>query len=290
MTAAVLRWALDCLELQKVTVIATVIDTSGSVPGKTGARIAMSDLGENWVGTIGGAGLELKVLNRCRELIRNFSKTYGEIQTFGLNKSAKGYEVQPLDSLCGGRVTLSIEVMIPMPHILLIGGGHCALALSKSIELLGWKYSVHDTREDFCNSDLFPSAESLYHSSVTEFLAEMNNDLSKYSDILLLGHDWNEDQQRLLGILEKFAHLEEISSSNPSPRVGVIGSRSKWQSFEKQGLEKGIQKEILDAVICPIGLNIGAESPEEIAVAVLAQVMSFYKQVEPSEPNWRNKI
>ena len=290
MTAAVLRWALDCLELQKVTVIATVIDTSGSVPGKTGARIAMSDLGENWVGTIGGAGLELKVLNRCRELIRSFSKSYGEIQTFGLNKSAKGYEVQPLDSLCGGRVTLSIEVMIPMPHILLIGGGHCALALSKSIELLGWKYSVHDTREEFCNSDLFPSAESLYHSSVAEFLSEMNNDLSKYSDILLLGHDWSEDQQRLLGILEKFTHLGEINSSNPIPRVGVIGSRSKWQNFEKQGLKKGIQKEILDAVICPIGLNIGAESPEEIAVAVLAQVMSFYKQVEPSEPNWRNKI
>ena len=290
MTAAVLRWALDCLELQKATVIATVIDTSGSVPGKTGARIAMSDLGENWVGTIGGAGLELKVLNRCRELIRKHSKTYGEIQTFGLNKSAKGYEVQPLDSLCGGRVTLSIEVMIPMPHILLIGGGHCALALSKSIELLGWKYSVHDTREEFCNSELYPVAENLYPSSVEEFLKEMNNDLSKYSDILLLGHDWSEDQQRLLGILEKFAYLDEINSSNPIPRVGVIGSRSKWQNFEKQGLKKGIQKEILDAVICPIGLNIGAESPEEIAVAVLAQVMSFYKQVEPSEPNWRNKI
>lgn len=290
MTAAVLRWALDCLELQKATVIATVIDTSGSVPGKTGARIAMSDLGENWVGTIGGAGLELKVLNRCRELIRKHSKTYGEIQTFGLNKSAKGYEVQPLDSLCGGRVTLSIEVMIPMPHILLIGGGHCALALSKSIELLGWKYSVHDTREEFCNSELYPVAENLYPSSVEEFLKEMNNDLSKYSDILLLGHDWSEDQQRLLGILEKFAYLEEINNSNPIPRVGVIGSRSKWQNFEKQGLKKGIQKEILDAVICPIGLNIGAESPEEIAVAVLAQVMSFYKQVEPSEPNWRNKI
>ena len=290
MTAAVLRWALDCLELQKATVIATVIDTSGSVPGKTGARIAMSDLGENWVGTIGGAGLELKVLNRCRELIRKHSKTYGEIQTFGLNKSAKGYEVQPLDSLCGGRVTLSIEVMIPMPHILLIGGGHCALALSKSIELLGWKYSVHDTREEFCNSELYPVAENLYPSSVEEFLKEMNNDLSKYSDILLLGHDWSEDQDRLLGILEKFAYLEESNSSNPIPRVGVIGSRSKWQNFEKQGLKKGIQKEILDAVICPIGLNIGAESPEEIAVAVLAQVMSFYKQVEPSEPNWRNKI
>ena len=285
MTAAVLRWALDCLELQKITVIATVIDTSGSVPGKVGARIAMSDLGKNWVGTVGGAGLELKVLNRCKELIRTHSKPFGEIQTFGLYKSAKGYEVQPLDSLCGGRVSLSIEVMIPMPHILLIGGGHCAHALSKSIDLLGWKYSVHDTREDFCNSKLYTTAENLYHDSVTEFLSKMDKDLTKFSDILLLGHDWSEDQERLLGILEKFALIEKNR-----PRIGVIGSRSKWQEFVKQGMKRGIEKEILDSVICPIGLNIGAESPEEIAVAVLAQVLSFYKQVKPNEPNWREKI
>ena len=290
MTAAVMRWALNCLELQKTTVIATVIDTSGSVPGKTGARIAMSDLGENWVGTVGGAGLELKVLNRCRELIKTFSKPYGEIQTFGLSKSAKGYEVQPLDSLCGGRVTLSIEVMIPMPHILLIGGGHCALALSKSIDLLGWKYSVHDTRKDFCNSDLYSTAENLYPSSTSEFLSKMDKDLTKYSDILLLGHDWSEDQERLIRILQKITKSSHEEKSFSVPRVGVIGSRSKWQKFEKKGLEIGIEKEILDSVICPIGLNVGAESPEEIAVAVLAQILSFYKQVEPSEPNWREKI
>ena len=140
MTAAVMRWALNCLELQKTTVIATVIDTSGSVPGKTGARIAMSDLGENWVGTVGGAGLELKVLNRCRELIKTFSKPYGEIQTFGLSKSAKGYEVQPLDSLCGGRVTVSIELIIPPPHVLMMGGGHCANSLAKTINSLNWHH------------------------------------------------------------------------------------------------------------------------------------------------------
>ena len=72
-----------------------------------------------------------------------------------------------------------------------------------------------------------------------------------------------------------------------APRIGVIGSRSKWQEFEKQGLNKGISQEMLDSVICPIGLNIGAQSPEEIAIAVLAQVMSNFKNVDPSEANWR---
>ena len=173
MTASVLRWALDCLERRKSVVLATVIETSGSVPGKVGARIAMSNSGQDWVGTVGGAGLEMKVLDRCRELIKQSSSPYGEVKTFGLNKGAKGYEVQPLDSLCGGRVTLSIEVMIPMPHILLIGGGHCAQALAQNIDLLGWSFSVHDTRVEFCNSQLYPSASKLYHLEVDQFIKSM---------------------------------------------------------------------------------------------------------------------
>ena len=71
------------------------------------------------------------------------------------------------------------------------------------------------------------------------------------------------------------------------PRLGVIGSRSKWQAFQKTCQSEGISQEILDAVICPIGLNIGAESPEEIAVAVVAQVMASFKNVDANAPNWR---
>jgi xanthine dehydrogenase accessory factor len=288
MTATVLRWALKCLERRKAVVIATVIETTGSVPGKVGARIAMSESGNAWVGTVGGAGLEMKVLNRCRELINDTSKPYGEVKTFGLNKGAKGYEVQPLDSLCGGKVTLSLEVMIPMPHILLIGGGHCAQALAQSIDLLGWIFSVHDTRKEFCNSELYPSADKLYHLEVSEFLKSIEGeDASEFSDILLLGHDWSEDQNRLLGLLELYSNQNLELDGSLAPRIGVIGSRSKWQEFEKQGLAKGISQEILDSVICPIGLNIGAQSPEEIAIAVLAQIMSNFKNIDPDKPSWR---
>lgn len=288
MTATVLRWALKCLERRKAVVIATVIETTGSVPGKVGARIAMSESDNAWVGTVGGAGLEMKVINRCRELINDTSKPYGEIIIFGLNKGAKGYEVQPLDSLCGGKVTLSLEVMIPMPHILLIGGGHCAQALAQSIDLLGWTFSVHDTRKEFCNSELYPSANKLYHLEVSEFLKSIEGeDASEFSDILLLGHDWSEDQNRLLGLLELYSNQNLELDGASAPRIGVIGSRSKWQEFEKQGLAKGISQEILDSVICPIGLNIGAQSPEEIAIAVLAQIMSNFKNIDPDKPSWR---
>jgi xanthine dehydrogenase accessory factor len=175
-----------------------------------------------------------------------------------------------------------------MPHILLIGGGHCAQALAQSIDLLGWTFSVHDTRKEFCNSELYPSADKLYHLEVSEFLKSIEGeDASEFSDILLLGHDWSEDQNRLLGLLELYSNQNLELDGSLAPRIGVIGSRSKWQEFEKQGLAKGISQEILDSVICPIGLNIGAQSPEEIAIAVLAQIMSNFKNIDPDKPSWR---
>ncbi|MBT5255423.1 MAG: XdhC family protein, partial [Euryarchaeota archaeon] len=92
MTAEVLAWALSRLEQSHSVVIASVISTSGSVPGKTGARLALSGNEENeqCIGTVGGAGLELKVLQRCRELLSQSSKPSGEVLTYGLNKGAKG--------------------------------------------------------------------------------------------------------------------------------------------------------------------------------------------------------
>jgi len=72
-----------------------------------------------------------------------------------------------------------------------------------------------------------------------------------------------------------------------APRIGVIGSRSKWQAFRKVCESQGHSERLLDQVICPIGLNIGAESPEEIAVAVVAQIMSSFKKKDPSQPSWR---
>ena len=73
-------------------------------------------------------------------------------------------------------------------------------------------------------------------------------------------------------------------------RIGVIGSRSKWQSFSRAATEQGINRDQLDSVICPIGLNIGAESPEEIAIAVTAQILSLAKGVSPADENWRQSL
>lgn len=289
MTASVLAWALTQIERGHKVVIASVVETSGSVPGKVGARLAMRSSDESWVGTVGGAGLEMMVLKRSRSMLLEHNLPAGEVAIYGLNKGAKGYEVTPLDSLCGGRVTLSLEVLVPMPNVLMIGGGHCAQAIAPALDAIGWSHSIHDTREEFCNSVVFPNAKQHLHMGVNSFVEHHTAEvLAQYSDVLFLGHDWSEDQTRLLGMLTRLQTQGAQLDGRNAPRIGVIGSRSKWQAFEQAAKDAAVTKATLQQVICPIGVNVGAESPEEIAVAVVAQILASYKGVNPSEPTWRD--
>tara|TARA_B100000459_G_C8595402_1_gene209531 strand:+ start:496 stop:1347 length:852 start_codon:yes stop_codon:yes gene_type:complete len=282
-----MSWALSRLAHGNRVVLASVVETTGSVPGKVGARLAVASDGQ-WTGTVGGAGLEMKVLQRCQELLSVHHRPFGEVLRYGLNKGAKGYEVTPLDSLCGGQVSLAIEVIIPMPHVLLMGGGHCGQAIAQSLDALGWQHSVHDTRIEYSSQEMYPNAKQRSSVSVKAFFEDQTLEtLGRFSDVLLLGHDWAEDEERLRCLLHIFNDSDAIPNGNQGPRIGVIGSRSKWRAFEKVCHKEGIQQSILDAVICPIGLNIGAESPEEIAVAVVAQIMAAFKDVDPEAPSWR---
>ena len=291
MTEKVLSWALGQIRDGKKTVIASVIHVKGSVPGKVGARLAVAEGVDKVEGTVGGAGLEFTVISRCNELLKEQEKPFGEVNHYGLNKGAKGFEITPLDSLCGGQVTISIELIIPSPHILMMGGGHCAQALADLIPTLGWNYSVQDSRAEYANDALFPIASKIHACSVEDFFSEYGTShLSTFSELLLLGHDWKEDEQRLLSILEVMKEYEDKTGQKlDRPHIGVIGSRSKWTAFEKKCIEEGFSQELLDRIQCPIGLTIGAESPEEIAVAVLADILARHKNVEPTSTSWRTQ-
>ena len=274
MTQRVLEWATARLREGESVALASVITSQGSVPGKPGAHMAVTE--SEVYGTVGGAGLELKVMNHLREILET---NEGRIETYQLQKEASGTAGTPLNSLCGGVLTVAMEVIQPMPHILLAGGGHCAQAIADLSAPLGWSISVLDTRPEYAAEELWPDAEECIASQPEEFLArETTESLARFSHILLLGHDWIIDETLLIGLLER---------TEGRPRIGCIGSRSKWQAFEKSGLDSGISQETLDTVICPIGVNIGAESPQEIAVAVLAQIIAEVKGVEPASASWR---
>ena len=270
-----LTWVLERLERGESVAMASVIEASGSVPGKPGARLALTPSGARF-GTIGGAGLELKVEDALRGMLnggrQQVHEKGGRVETFVLYKDAKGEEATPLDSLCGGRVTVAMEVMDPMPHVLIAGGGHVGRAVAIVCDTLGWSHSVFDVRAEYAEAERYPFASELYAGSVSGFLEEEDSDsLVRFSDVLLLGHDWAVDQEFLLGMLGRI-------EGGARPRIGAIGSTVKWNAFREAAVDAGVSEEAVDSVRCPIGLDIGADSPEEIAVAVCAEIMSLEKR------------
>tara|TARA_B100000902_G_scaffold59836_1_gene66990 strand:+ start:11380 stop:12198 length:819 start_codon:yes stop_codon:yes gene_type:complete len=271
MSRAVLAWVLERLERGDKVALASIVEASGSVPGKPGARMALTNRGER-KGTVGGAGLELKVENHLNEMLSSNSIT-NKVENYILHRDAKGNESNVLNSICGGQVTISLEVLEPMPHILIAGGGHCGKALADVCENLGWSHSVYDIRSEYSNHELYPNSLENHHGDLNGFLSSLSDGgFFRFSDILLLGHDWSIDQELLIGILK-------IRGNERRPRIGAIGSRSKWNVFRKAAIDQGISEEDIDSVRCPIGINIGAESPEEIAIAISAEIMMFEKKL-----------
>ena len=275
MTVVVLNWAIKRVEAGERVAIASVISARGSVPGKPGARLAISSSGEKF-GTIGGAGLELTVEKELQDLLsQDFSdlrKIGGKVEAFVLNRDGKGKEAPALDSLCGGRVTVAMEVINPRPHILIAGGGHVGISIARVCDSLEWQYSVFDIREEYCNEQRYPNAEGKFCSSVEDFLnSESKESLSRFSDILLLSHDWSIDEEMLVALLQ-------VCQDGKRPRIGAIGSKKKWSAFKKKAIESGVEKWLIDSVRCPIGLDIGADTPEEIAIAVCAEVLSIERK------------
>lgn len=280
MSVHVLSWALSEVKQGRRVAIATIISAKGSVPGKPGAKLAINSRMQNF-GTVGGAGLELKIEKKMKKLLNEDAKLNrkkgGIIETFYLYKDAKGKEGVALDSLCGGQVEVSIEIIEPMPHILIAGGGHVGRCVALVADSLGWDYSIFDVRKEYSNSEKYPFSNENISMDVNDFLkSEDSESLERFSDILLLGHDWSVDQELLLGLLK-------LREDKLRPRIGAIGSTSKWNSFKKAAIEDDIKGKWFENARCPIGIDIGAETPEEIGLAVCAEILALDRKITHTE-------
>lgn len=280
MSVHVLSWVLSEVKQGRRVAVATIISAKGSVPGKPGAKLAINSKMQNF-GTVGGAGLELKIEKKLIELLNEDinlrRKKGGKIETFYLYKDAKGKEGIPLDSLCGGQVEVSLEIIEPMPHILIAGGGHVGRCVALIADSLGWDYSIFDVRKEYSNTEKYPYSDENISMSVNDFLkSEDSQSIQRFSDILLLGHDWSVDQELLLGLLK-------LREDELIPRIGAIGSTSKWKSFKKAAIADGVKEEWFKNARCPIGIDIGAVTPEEIGLAVCAEILALERKITHTE-------
>jgi xanthine dehydrogenase accessory factor len=175
------------------------------------------------------------------------------------------WKQQGLNSVCGGSVDVSILVHRPLPHLLLFGGGHCGKALADIAHGLDWDTTIVDAREEYANRERFPHAVDVHAGDPTAWSKAA--ELSDFTHVYLLGHSWELDTDVLAALLPRFDGW-----------VGVIGSQAKRRAMFEELRRRGVPESRLGRVVCPIGVDIGAESPEEIAVAVAAEVIALTRK------------
>jgi xanthine dehydrogenase accessory factor len=246
------REALRLMERHESFVRATVVKTVGSVPGKLGSSMLVRQDG-SILGTIGGAALEETVKRQATEA---FDRRAGELLHFDLQAWKPG----GLPSLCGGTVDIAIEFVPARPNLLLWGGGHVAKALADILPTLEYDFSVADDRPEWVSTERFPQADQLIVARPEELFDRVDPEV--YTHLFLLGYDALKDLEVLFHALRRFPNA-----------IGLIASAPKREHMFAQLRDRGVSAASLARVESPIGLSIGAESPAEIAVAVVGRLI-----------------
>lgn len=247
----IFKKAYELEQDNKTFALATLIETDGSTPRNDTAKMIILSNGESF-GTIGGGGLEQAVIKEALISIKN-NKT--KVLRYNLDGSGR----DQLNMICGGKAKVFIDVINAEPIIVLLGGGHVNYAISKYIDILNYKYIVIDNIEAMANSDRFPNAYEIINKEFTDGLKDLDiND--KYNIVIATrGHEFD-------GIC-----LESIIKSNAS-YIGMIGSKIKIKTIYHDLIKKGYKEE-LSKVYAPIGLDIGTETPEEIALSIISEIL-----------------
>ncbi|MHB1845298.1 MAG: xanthine dehydrogenase accessory protein XdhC [Deltaproteobacteria bacterium] len=229
-------------------VLCTVVESSGSVPQRAGARLVLAASGR-MAGTIGGGAVEARALDAARELL----VTGGErLVTLHLTRD--------LGMCCGGSLTLFLQTLEPAESLYLFGAGHVAKPLAARASELGFRVEVIDERPEWANRERFPAAAVLRVDDPAAVARELRPDAR--SSICVLTHDHRLDQEiveRCLGYDLRY--------------LGVIGSRRKAELFRQRLLAKGFAAAAVGRLRCPMGVAIGAQTPEEIAISIAGELV-----------------
>ena len=244
--------ALAALETnQQPAALCTVIKTSGSTPRHSMSKMLVYP-DRSILGTVGGGELENRVV---KEALASLQDGRPRLLAYSMADPARG---DP--GLCGGQVEVFVEPILPAPMLVVVGGGHVGKAVAHLAKWLGFRVAVSDDRVEFCTPEANPDADAFYPVPLAELPLQLN--ITPQTALVLTTRGSNVDVAGLPALLETRAGY-----------IGVIGSRRRWTTTIKALNEQGISDEELRRIHSPIGLGIGAETPEEIAVSILAEVL-----------------
>jgi len=256
----VLKKALERINKGETVALATIVETKGSTPREVGAKMLVGKNGLI-VGTIGGGITEAKVIEEVKQSLKVGK---GKLITYHLTK-----EQAALDegAICGGDMKVFIDVLQPKEEVLIFGAGHIAICVSRLAKMVGFKVTVVDSRREFANQDRFPDADEIIAEDTEKALTRLKITPSTYIIVLTRGH--LKDEEVLGSVIKSGAAY-----------IGMIGSRKKNSTVFQHLEEQGISAQELKEVHAPIGVDIGAQTPEEIAVSIMAEIIQVRKQKE----------
>lgn len=230
-------------------VVATVTDAGGSTPRGAGARMIVYADGRT-LGSVGGGAVEARTIERALELV---GSSEPELMKFDLDEDT--------EMACGGRMEVFLEPVAPGPAALIVGGGHVGQAVAAAAKLAGFRVTVVDDRADVVSEERFPTADVRMVGGTELLDAGLEVRSDTFVVVVTRGHKY--DAEWVLAL-----------SNDPPRYLGMIGSEKKVRgTFERLEAE-GVTSDVLDSVYAPIGIDIGAETPAEIAVSVVAEMIA----------------
>ena len=256
----VLEAALCAETAGEPAALVTVIATEGSTPQKAGAKMLVYADGRI-VGTIGGGCLEAEVIGRAREAILARKV---RLAAYDLTPDQAGED----GLVCGGRMQVFIEPVEGTPTLCLFGAGHVAQPLARMAKAAGFRIEVVDDRLKFANRERFPEADLIVVDDFTTGAGKLTLGRNTYAVVVTRGHKGDADA--LAATVGKGLRF-----------VGLLGSKPKVVHIFTALEERGIPREDLARVHTPLGLEIGAQTPEEIAVSILAEMIAVRRGIDP---------
>jgi xanthine dehydrogenase accessory factor len=244
--------------------VATIVNVRGSVPSFETAKMLIRDDGSIF-GTIGGGCVEAEVWQAAREIMESEKP---RTLTFNLNQNPK-YDT---GLVCGGTLDIFIEPVLPPASLYIFGAGHVAVSLYKTAKMAGFDVNVVDDRESYANRERFPDAKEVIAEDFDQAMARITPNETSYIVIVTRGH--HDDMRVLRWAVQTQARY-----------IGMIGSKRKTIAIFRELVKEGIPEQRFERVHAPVGLDIGAITPEEIAIAITAELIAVRRRVERSLPH-----
>lgn len=242
-------------------VLATVISSHGSAPRKAGAKMLIKN-DSTFIGTVGGGGVEQQLKEKAIEVMNS-----GEPQIVHFDLSGRG---EGAAMICGGQMDVFLEPIVPSETLYLFGAGHISKSTAAMGKTLGFRVVVIDPRPEYNNIDRFPDADSLIVEEYDSAFPKLSADKGSYIVIYTTGHVL--DEQCL-----------HFAVGTKAKYIGMIGSKKKVKEVKERLLQKGVSQQQLDKVYAPIGMEIRAETPEEIAISILAEIIKVKRTNSANE-------